>query len=778
MASEPTVIPPPAVGEPEPLFDRPDAGPAGVPEPPGDAGDAYGASPDARRRLVEYATRAYRLAMDRREVFERVWWRNLLYASGRQWIYWDPERRRFADRRLARYIPRPVTNIVAENADSIMSVFQAVRLSVDVQPVLGDGENAATRANLLAAAVANRYEPVLRAEHDMTAVERQSDFWLVYTGNVFWHLWWDAQAEGSYHVVPLDRCQQCGRGVARVGIPRPVRTCPECGGPVLPDGHQSERVLVGRGRTDVCSPFEVAAPPMYGSLHESPFLFRLRWRPREYYAERLPRARLAKLRFGSSPTIRSLRYLLELSTLTDLTSGLSLGLSSGPPTEGEGLDEVELWARPSRLYPRGLVARFAGEPGSGELIELPDEGLPGPLPHETPQGERLVPWVQVRYSRFGRRLWSPAPIDRIIRKQDTVNQVDALSLLILSRMANPIWLLPDTTSVKQFSGAPGVVLRYKVLGPNAAEPKRLPGENIPGSIVRLREQQLADTERLLGTYDVLKGARPANVEAFSAMQLLVERSQSRFGIPLEERGLAYADWFRLALELERLYGPPTRRYAMRGPAGSYSAVQVQLADLVGQVQVLVQDGSQVPKTSLGNRAAIQQLQSMQVIDVRDPETKYQILRQFGRTDLMPTLDVDVKSALAEQEAFERWAATVQLQQADGPDGPQIVPETPPPGERQPWHNDAVHLAQHRRWANSETVQVLLAQRPEIAPFIAWLLAQHEPTPVPSGPPPGVGADGQGIGAARAMERSNAESGRPIDAAAEAPPQFAAPAAGT
>jgi hypothetical protein len=46
-----------------------------------------------------------------------------------------------------------------------------------------------------------------------------------------------------------------------------------------------------------------------------------------------------------------------------------------------------------------------------------------------------------------------------------------------------------------------------VAGGNA-KPERIPGQNIPNSLFTRREQIKADIEELVGTYDVLKGAKP------------------------------------------------------------------------------------------------------------------------------------------------------------------------------------------------------------------------------------------------------------------------------
>ena len=119
--------------------------------------------------------------------------------------------------------------------------------------------------------------------------------------------------------------------------------------------------------------------------------------------------------------------------------------------------------------------------------------------------------------------------------------------------------------------------------------------------------KVQDFNDQLGTTDPFKGGKPPGVEAFSAMQLLVERSQTRFTIPLEERGRGRQQWSLLALELERLYGPDERKFAVMGANGALTFEAFKHANITGDIELVVEDGLQQPKTNLGKRAAVQQL---------------------------------------------------------------------------------------------------------------------------------------------------------------------------
>jgi hypothetical protein len=320
----------------------------------------------------------------------------------------------------------------------------------------------------------------------------------------------------------------------------------------------------------------------------------------------------------------------------------------------------------------------------------------------------------------------------------------------------------------------------------------------------------------MGTFDVLKGARPPNVQAFSAMQLLVERAQARLSTVFKERGRGYRDWFTMALEFERQYGPDERSWAVLGPNRGWTFEKFQKANLDGAVEIVVEDGSMAPKTNLGERASIEQANQLGMLNPTDSEQRYAILNRMGLSYLAPSLDYDVKSALQEQDAFERWArdeqasnpqmvqqafmqydqemqgfqaaqAQVDMQNAEASQAealsglpvPQAAPLVPPtmqeisPFKSKPQHDANVHWAEHRKWGNSDAARQLFTDRPDLEP-VYWLhLAAHKQEQQmammeaagPSGPgaggsPPKPGGSPPKSGGA--MERSNAESGNPHD----------------
>lgn len=711
--------------------------------------------------------------LDNRWIYERSWWRNLLYLLGRHWIYYDATRGQWMDKRLAKWIPRPVTNKIAEVHQTILSLFESVDLVAKARPTGNQPKD------INAAEIADKLEPAIRAEHEMSRVQRNADFWLIAVGNVFLHPWWDKFAEEASTLQTFSTCPYCQNNTPNAELIATGK-CGTCDMQMDPPDEINSMLAGGKGTTDVCSPWEVAPPPGYSDFKEVPYLLRLRWRTKPWVEKHYPEL-AKKITFDKGSDERSLQLLRSLASQTDVGGNPMALLSGGGMEQGEGIAEYELWMKPTRDYPKGLMMRVMGDK-SPVIVEDESQSIPGPLPYITPQGMAIWPWIHIPYERIGGRIWGRSPLDAIIQKNDQLNQLDSLVQLIVQRSSNPIWLEPKGSEVKKFSGEPGLVVKYNPnIAAGNAKPERIEGSNVPASLNNLRMQLLEDINLLAGVQDVLKGAKPAGVEAFSAMQLLVERSQSRFAMVLSERGEAYRAWYQCAIELERTFGPVQRFFSVVGPNGTWQGESFQKADLSGALQIIIEDGSQAPKTNLGKRAAIQQLQQLQLLNPQDPDQQYAILRTFGQQELLPSLDADVKSALQEQDSFERWAVSPNSMPQPAPmmdpmSGAVVgetlmVPQSP--FVRKAWQNDMIHLSEHRKWALADAASELFKARPDLEQVFVQHMAQHEvgvmmsqsgqprfAPPIPVQPPAG------GAGAGQALNNSNRESGNPADAAKE------------
>lgn len=747
-------------------------------------------------------------SLQNRWMFERQWQRNIWYVLGRQWIEYLSRYGGWRDKRIAQWIPRPVTNKCKETVQAIRSMFTSIQLGVNVRPNGGKPENVS------AAATADALAPVLHERHHMNAVLNEFDFWLIATGNAFIHTFVDYDIKNGVITIDQETCQGCGNTYGSDQLTGAQPVCPGCQGtdfkpavdPVTQQPVPPVTKMKGKPVTMVLSPLELAFPNTYPRFEELPYVVRMRWRTKRWVESQPDLAKaidLEKIVWQKSPTDQSLQIFTNLSKYTDLGLSPTYSASSegGVNAEQDGIVEYEVWMKPTADYPEGLVFRVLGDGSAPTIVHLEDtEQIPGPLPYKQFDGTPLWTFAHAGFEHVGGRVLASGPLDVIIQKQDQLNQLDSMILLIIQRMSNPVWLEPKGAEIQRLTGMPGLVIKWNPLTVGGqAKPERIAGVPVDAALFNIREQYLKDIEELTGTYDVIKGSKPAGVEAASALQLLVERSQARFSSVFQARGDVYKQWFKFAIELEREFGPDELTKETLEPGRSWTFESFKRSQLEGSYSVIVEDGTATPKTALGIRAAIDHAAQLMMVNLQEPETQYEAMKLFGLSRLVPSLDIQVQAALQTQNAFQDFVAdpqkvalmtqaltvyqgmlqTQQQQLALGQKQMQVTgqPAQPPPPLPSPlagtpfewldWYNPVIFKQEFLKWANSDRVRDLLKQ-PQVGQIVKALMTMHlqeinaklaeiqaaQAAAMPQQPPPNQ------QGAGRAMRNSNQNSGHP------------------
>lgn len=712
-----------------------------------------------KQRQLEIFKTVRRQSVENRAVFERKWWQILNYLLRRQWIYLDTKRGQWRDKRLAKWMPRPTTAKLNEIQTTLRSMFGSIELGAIARP------NGNDPLNITTSEVADGLEPLLKEEHDFDTVTRDADFWLTALGNVILHPWWDAD-RGESIMVPESRCADCGLVYPPGTVDLENPECESCGGVnILATPGTEVPIAQGSGCTDVCSPLEILVPSGYQNWKDVRELIRARWRTKSHYEANYPHL-VSQIKWEKTPKERSLQLMKALASQSDLSTTPYVGAGS-EDGDSEGVVEYEMWIKPTEEFPEGYVGRFVGEGEDPIIIEDEQQSLPGPIPYRDQKGKALWNWIHIGYDTFGGRLWAAGPMEPLLPLVDKLNRLDARIELTVDRMSNPVWLEPKGAEVERLTGEPGIVVRYHALGTGGiGKPERIEGQNVPQSLFQLRMQYVQDIEDAAGTQNVLKGERPVNVDTFSGMQLLAEMGQKRFTVAFKERGRAYQEWYTLALEMERSFGPPERTMSVLGPNRTWAFEVFKKADLSGSVTIVVEDGSTVPKTALGKRAAIDHANQLKLIDAANPEQVYAIMSHLGLKDLVPQIDKSVSAVQREQYLYEKWVASGRV---DGPN-PLIRIDYV--------DDDPVHVVHHRMWATSDAIRDLMLTDPQAMMEIQLHIFEHEngafqkqaamgmaaAPPLPPGPPQG-GAPGGG----QALTSSNNESANPADQSGAANP---------
>jgi hypothetical protein len=161
---------------------------------------------------------------------------------------------------------------------------------------------------------------------------------------------------------------------------------------------------------------------------------------------------------------------------------------------------------------------------------------------------------------------------------------------------------------------------------------------------------------------------------------------------------------------------------------------------------------------LGERAAIEHLNTMGLIDKTDTDQRYTIFRKFGQASLAPSLDIHMQAALRKQQAFEEWAQNTDAQQQSfvlaqqdmaqyqqqlqtAADPAQPIPtfdiNKRTPLAWKPWFRPDVHKQEFLKWMNGDKMMQLLTENPKLEELCTAHLQQIDlalapPMPMPAG----------------------------------------------
>jgi hypothetical protein len=243
--------------------------------------------------------------------------------------------------------------------------------------------------------------------------------------------------------------------------------------------------------------------------------------------------------------------------------------------------------------------------------------------------------------------------------------VERVIKLEAQRMANSVWLDPKGSGVSLYTGGPGQVITYNPLtlgGTTPVKPERLPPQiNHLQVLLELLKFIDDSIERVTGTFFLQGGDAPSGVTAASALALLDERAQKAMSPLVREWAKGYLSFDQITLEIARQHWTDARIRLVSGRNKKWETQTFMASDLQGDVNMEIDYQSIFPKSNATEVAQITQLIQGMVLNPQDPQTKMQILKKMGMMYMLGSVDLDVKQAQKEQEAFLSSGTPPQIQ---------------------------------------------------------------------------------------------------------------------
>ena len=632
---------------------------------------------------------------------ERVWYRNILFYIGKQWIRYDDKKRTWVRPNLPEWMPTPITNRFASCCDIISSVFAQVKPEVVFSPASTED------ADVQSAKAANTIADICEDESGFRDKEDKMNTWLTQTGNVFLYTWYDFDPKHGTTQLPVYGCSnpECDfQGTAEQFGKDGQIACPKCGSPEAQPTGAAEDVPIGKMVTEVIPPFEIYADLQIEDINEQPYLLRCSTLPLAGIKQRWGAAAKDVKPQGSSPLLGQF-YYQSLAYVTNTTdTGFGSGTEYGSGVNSDKATVWEVFIPASSVMPTGYHGFVC------DKIEL--EG--GGLEYHDGNGKPTITIVHLKAHDTPKRFFAKALVDDLIHKQIQRNKIEAFIQLAAHRTSNPAWLLPNSCGVESLSGEPGEMVRYNDSNTAMAKPERVGGVEITQSIFRWLEKIDKDFEELASTYDILKGSMPSNVPTLGGLELLKERALSRFTPTIRNIERARVKLAQHWIWIFREHVTEPRKRMSKDPMGDWAAECFSNANLQGDVDVKAEPGSAAPRSAAYRQFIAGQLLSNQLLDMNDPFTRMELLRTYNADNFAKTLSEDIEDANREEGRFlAKYGAQADPSKTTGQD-PMARPDV---------DNHQIHIASHIRFCKTDDFRKLPPEAQMI--FMEHLMQQKQ-----------------------------------------------------
>lgn len=624
----------------------------------------------------------------RRHLIERSWWGNINFHLGNQWILYNTNARRWQQRRLSPSVPTPVTNYFRSTLDTVKSAIAQHTPRYIGVPTRDDARSVA------AAASTDAQLGIVLKEGGFDRSRAKMLDWLLLTGNAFQEVSWDNSDETGEEAVPKEVCAECNTvySVTKLDPKKPY--CPDCGGMLTESATEYEWIPRGEIRFDTVSPFEVYLDPVIDELEDQPFVMVIQ----SYTEEQIEMIWGVKVEGGQSSSTQD-TSMVHKESIANITPGIA----SGSPYSGWAGDMLNkrvvvfrAFIKKHAEYPKGAYIVMTS---SGKILE---KKTPYPWRNRAGAGRKFYPLIHYKFGTVTGRAWGYSPADDMLPKQYQLNKAESMMAMIMSRMANPVWLIPANTNPSRISGDIGVQIEYTPVG--GAAPNRIAGAEAPQSLVKYISDIKQSFDELSGAFAAVRGRSMGSRTPVGTVQSLTERGFGRWATVFAGLESGYQELATKALEVWRQNAHTPRVMAVRDAIGGFTFAEFMGADWDDGVMVEVEAGSTRPNTSSEKLQTYMQLAQVGALDFMDEAQKIKMLEDLGMLNMRPGVEEDTKHAYKENAEFMEWARQGQEQLSAVPDPEMQAMAAMDMSQAMPVRvvpivdDHAVHFLTHRRLA--------------------------------------------------------------------------------
>lgn len=501
-----------------------------------------------------------------RSKLEPIWYLNLAYYIGEQWIAWDGR---------GLFKPRLKANRITIVDNRIQP---AVRLEIakltKAQPVFTVSPRTSDEEDANASELGEQLMRYFWRHLHMNSLMTKALLWSRICGAGFVKTFWDPTLGDGTDVVvgPNGSVLSDSRG-------RPIRA-----GGMPADAMEAlqastRRVSQGDVRVEVRSPFQMFVDPLTDSFDECEWVIEESVQSQETVYRRWGQT-LAPDTIGNPGLIES---------------RMGAVFMPGGGTY-RGVKIREYWCKPNSQHPNGRRAVWAEK----RLLFEDDH------PFDS------LPYVMLTGIPIPGRLWPTSITEQLRGPQTELNKVKSQIAENRNRVGNPTILaskqaVQDPDKFAESTTMPGGIYFFDDIGSPNSVPTYLQAPPLPEYVLQEIQNIEQAIQEIAGQHEVSSAQVPPGVTAASAINLLLESDDTRLGPAVTDYETNLAQLGQKILKLAAHYYTDQRTIRLAGDSGVWQIFDFRGSMLRNNTNVEVQAGSAFPQSKAAKQAAMQDL---------------------------------------------------------------------------------------------------------------------------------------------------------------------------
>lgn len=541
-----------------------------------------------------------------RRMLERIWYRNILYYVGEQYLQWVISRATFKKKiRGAKTKPTPVANIIRDYIRSMKALFLNKKFSVRVWPnsMDIDDREAAKIAELVIEDMDAANDGEFEDEKEKIAA------WVPLFGTCFFRAYPQADA-GDWFIVK--------------------------------DG---DIITTGDVACEAYLPFSVVLDSYGTKLRQKRVIGIKTLKPKEWVEDTFK----TKVTDTDNPQVIDYQKRL-MKMVGEVSQWKGAGLVSMETFDKATQDLViykEMEFRPTKSLPKG---RYVVQVGNQILYDKKEM----PIPVKDGKWEYTI--TDFHYHNVAGRFWSDAGVNDIISPQNSINEIDQDLQMNRKSVGRPLITMPTGAQFKRKNeGSQAfIVLEYDAMTAGGVRPEISRGESLPQQVLEERLIHKSTAQDAGGDpKGVLRGQSPGARTSGVLFDIMRETAEQGHSPDVGRFYRSLTRVYRKRLIVKKNVTTENRIIKIVGKGNQLRIKQFKGSDLRDNTDVRLELSEGYTTTRAGKGAMLSEMAKSGVFsdDGIPLDVRHEMLQAVGLTGIKEKSNVHIEYAENENAVF-------------------------------------------------------------------------------------------------------------------------------